>query len=26
SVTLFCAALLYTRWRFQYDRRVAGER
>ncbi|MCO3246943.1 DUF2069 domain-containing protein, partial [Pseudomonas aeruginosa] len=24
--TLFCAALLYTRWRFQYDRRVAGER
>ncbi len=26
SVTLFCAALLYTRWRFQYDRRLAGER
>ncbi len=26
SVTLFCAALLHTRWRFQYDRRVAGER
>jgi len=25
SLTLFCAALLYTRWRFQYDRRLAGE-
>lgn len=25
SVSLFCAALMYTRWRFQYDRRLAGE-
>lgn len=25
SVSLFCSALLYTRWRFQYDRKVAGE-
>ncbi|UVE16613.1 DUF2069 domain-containing protein [Pseudomonas sp. LS44] len=25
SVTLFCAALMYTRWRFQYDRKLAGE-
>lgn len=25
SVSLFCAALLYTRWRFQYDRKLAGE-
>ena len=25
SLTLFCAAMLYTRWRFQYDRRLAGE-
>lgn len=25
SLTLFCAALLYTRWRFQYDRKLAGE-
>ncbi|MGH8352695.1 MAG: DUF2069 domain-containing protein [Pseudomonas sp.] len=25
SLTLFCAALLYTRWRFQYDRKAAGE-
>ncbi|PAU52085.1 hypothetical protein BZL41_26005 [Pseudomonas sp. PIC25] len=25
SLSLFCAALLYTRWRFQYDRRLAGE-
>ncbi|KAF1071455.1 MAG: hypothetical protein GAK45_00504 [Pseudomonas citronellolis] len=25
SVVFFCAALLYTRWRFQYDRRLAGE-
>ena len=25
SVSLFCAALLYTRWRFQYNRIQAGE-
>ena len=25
SVSLFCAALMYTRWRFQYDRILAGE-
>ena len=25
SVRLFCSALLYTRWRFQYDRKQAGE-
>lgn len=25
SLTLFCAALLYTRWRFQHDRKLAGE-
>ena len=25
SVSLFCAALLYTRWRFQYERKLAGE-
>ena len=26
SVSLFCAALMYPRWRFQYDRILAGER
>jgi uncharacterized membrane protein len=26
SVALFCSALMYTRWRFQYDRKLAGER
>ena len=25
SIGLFCSALLYTRWRFQYDRKLAGE-
>ncbi len=25
SLTLFCTALLYTRWRFQHDRKLAGE-
>ncbi|AYC32163.1 DUF2069 domain-containing protein [Pseudomonas cavernae] len=25
SLVLFCTALLYTRWRFQYDRKLAGE-
>lgn len=25
SITLFCSALLYTRYRFQYDRKLAGE-
>jgi uncharacterized membrane protein len=25
SFNLFCTALLYTRWRFQYDRKMAGE-
>lgn len=25
SLSLFCAALMYTRWRFQYDRKLAGE-
>lgn len=25
SFALFCSALLYTRWRFQYDRKLAGE-
>ena len=25
SLLLFCAALLYTRWRFQYNRKLAGE-
>lgn len=25
SVLLFCSALMYTRWRFQYDRKKAGE-
>ncbi len=25
SFGLFCTALLYTRWRFQYDRKLAGE-
>lgn len=25
SFSLFCNALLYTRWRFQYDRKLAGE-
>ncbi|MDU9398148.1 DUF2069 domain-containing protein [Pseudomonas sp. zfem003] len=25
SVVLFCAALLYTRWKFQHNRKLAGE-
>ncbi|WP_375737746.1 DUF2069 domain-containing protein [Pseudomonas boanensis] len=25
SLALFCSALLYTRWRFQYNRKLAGE-
>ncbi len=25
SFNLFCCALLYTRWRFQYDRTLAGD-
>ena len=25
SFSLFCAALMYTRWRFQYERKLAGE-
>nr|WP_239482009.1 DUF2069 domain-containing protein [Pseudomonas insulae] len=25
SFVLFCVALLYVRWRFQYDRKLAGE-
>lgn len=25
SFGLFCSALLYTRWRFQYDRKLSGE-
>ena len=25
SLGLFCSALMYTRWRFQYDRKLAGE-
>ena len=25
SLSLFCGALMYTRWRFQYDRKLAGE-
>lgn len=25
SFSLFCSALLYTRWRFQYDRKLLGE-
>ncbi|MDP3844935.1 MAG: DUF2069 domain-containing protein [Pseudomonas sp.] len=25
SLALFCSALMYTRWRFQYDRKLAGE-
>jgi len=25
SVSLFCAALMFTRWRFQYERKLAGE-
>ncbi|WXL24333.1 DUF2069 domain-containing protein [Ectopseudomonas mendocina] len=25
SLSLFCAALMYTRWRFQYERKLAGE-
>nr|WP_286674876.1 DUF2069 domain-containing protein [Pseudomonas subflava] len=25
SLSLFCSALLYVRWRFQYDRKLAGE-
>lgn len=25
SISLFCAALMYTRWCFQYDRKLAGE-
>lgn len=25
SFTLFCAALMYTRWCFQHDRKLAGE-
>ncbi|HEX5842362.1 MAG TPA: DUF2069 domain-containing protein [Pseudomonas sp.] len=25
SLSLFCAALMFTRWRFQYDRKLAGE-
>lgn len=25
SLTLFCSALLYVRWKFQYDRKLAGE-
>lgn len=25
SFSLFCGALMYTRWRFQYDRKLAGE-
>lgn len=25
SFSLFCAALMYTRWRFQFERKLAGE-
>lgn len=25
SLSLFCAALMFTRWRFQYERKLAGE-
>lgn len=25
SLLLFCSAMYYTRWRFQYDRKLAGE-
>ena len=25
TLALFCSALLYTRWRFQYERKLAGE-
>lgn len=25
SFSLFCAALMFTRWRFQYERKLAGE-
>lgn len=25
SFCLFCAAMMYTRWRFQYERKLAGE-
>lgn len=25
SLTLFCSGLLYTRWRYQYERKLAGE-
>ena len=25
SLLLFCSALLYVRWKFQYDRKMAGE-
>ena len=25
SLSLFCSALLYVRWKFQYDRKLAGE-
>nr|WP_298142848.1 DUF2069 domain-containing protein [uncultured Pseudomonas sp.] len=25
SFSLFCGALMYTRWRFQFDRKLAGE-
>ncbi|MEO4047866.1 DUF2069 domain-containing protein [Pseudomonas sp. CAU 1711] len=25
SLSLFCCALLYVRWKFQYDRKLAGE-
>jgi uncharacterized membrane protein len=25
SLSLFCSALLYVRWKFQYDRKMAGE-
>lgn len=25
TLVFFCAALLYIRWRFQYDRKIAGE-
>ena len=25
SFSLFCSALLYARWRFQFERRLAGE-
>ena len=25
SLGLFCSALLYVRWKFQHDRKLAGE-